>query len=69
MKTYITYDVDANTDGLIEIDYGEWSSSMNYKGYTDISDDSIENLYDHLQPGDQVYVCIEGTYNLYKKVD
>lgn len=67
MTTYISYDVDTDVTGLVEIDYGEWAHSMNHSGYKDITDDGIHNLYDHLKPGDEVYVCIEGTYNLYTK--
>lgn len=67
MTTYITYDVDSDATGLLEIDYGEWSNTMNYSGYKDITDKGIHNLYDYLKPGDEIYICIEGTYSLYTK--
>lgn len=67
MTTYISYDVDTDVSGLLEIGYGEWSHTMDRSGYKDITDDGIHNLYDHLRSGDEIYVCMEGTYNLYVK--
>lgn len=67
MITYITYDVNTNVSGLVEIDWGEWSHTMHRSDYTDITDEGIDNLYDYLKPNDQVYVCMEGTYSLYTK--